>query len=257
MQKKSVLLLFSFLVMLIDTQAQGQDTPIGAISYIRQVDIMGQRQYNGKTTLYFNTYKSLFLHDNAPKKDTTIYYEELGNSGNIVGDPTGFPVYKLHDEKKLLFKTHAPQYRFDEVSILSDTFATTSWTLVPNTTKQFGSFTCEKATGHFRGRDYEVWYAPDMPVPSGPFKLGGLPGLIFEARSTDGKVLFLFNSIEISEQLTTKIVFPEGGFDPQKSFAAYLKEIDDFIKKIEKLSNASGGSTVTVSPMETIELNAK
>lgn len=41
--------------------------------------------------------------------------------------------------------------------------------------------TCYKATCNFRGRDYTAWFAPDIPVMSGPWKLTGLPGLILEA----------------------------------------------------------------------------
>lgn len=46
---------------------------------------------------------------------------------------------------------------------------------------------CKKATTHFRGRDWIVWYAPEIPYPAGPWKLGGLPGLILKASSSDGE----------------------------------------------------------------------
>jgi len=44
--------------------------------------------------------------------------------------------------------------------------------------KRFGQYDCRRAIGKFRGREYEVWYTTDIPIPGGPFKLGGLPGLI-------------------------------------------------------------------------------
>jgi hypothetical protein len=33
----------------------------------------------------------------------------------------------------------------------------------------------------FKGREYIVWYAPSIAYAEGPWKLGGLPGLILEA----------------------------------------------------------------------------
>ena len=39
-------------------------------------------------------------------------------------------------------------------------------------------YPCHKATTRFRGRDYVAWYTEEIPFPYGPFKFGGLPGLI-------------------------------------------------------------------------------
>lgn len=46
--------------------------------------------------------------------------------------------------------------------------------------KSIRGIECRKATTRFRGRDYIVWYAPDIPLPYGPWKFHGLPGLIVE-----------------------------------------------------------------------------
>jgi GLPGLI family protein len=254
MKKYSLIILLS----LVSFLGFSQDAlrAIGKITYISAVTAMGSLQNNGHTSLYFNADRSLYIHDDAPKKDTFMYYKDIESSGDVSGDPTGFPIFKLHKEKRLLFKQFFFPYSNKNLSIISDTFATTQWILIPDSTKQFGSFTCEKATGHFRGRDYEVWYAPDIPIPSGPFKLGGLPGLIFEARSTDKKVQFLFNSIEISNNIEQKIEFPPGGVDTQKTYAEAIEKIYAVMKQFEDEA-AANGSTMTMSMLETIELNAK
>ena len=51
------------------------------------------------------------------------------------------------------------------------------WTMARGDSTILG-YTCHKATTRFRGRDYIAWYTEEIPFPYGPFKFGGLPGLI-------------------------------------------------------------------------------
>lgn len=44
---------------------------------------------------------------------------------------------------------------------------------------------CQKATCHWRGRDYVAWFAPDIPVKRGPWRFNGLPGLILRLYDTN------------------------------------------------------------------------
>lgn len=63
--------------------------------------------------------------------------------------------------------------------------------------KIIGGFLCKQAFTTFRGRDYEAWYALSLPMPMGPWKLNGLPGLILEARDKEEEVVFQFHSFQI------------------------------------------------------------
>lgn len=47
-------------------------------------------------------------------------------------------------------------------------------------TKEFLGYKVQKATGSFAGRNYVAWFAPQLPFSDGPYKFGGLPGLILE-----------------------------------------------------------------------------
>lgn len=61
--------------------------------------------------------------------------------------------------------------------------------------KKIHSYTCQKATGTFRGRTYEAWFTPDIPFKEGPYKFGGLPGLILEISDTEKHYVYTCISI--------------------------------------------------------------
>ena len=61
-----------------------------------------------------------------------------------------------------------------------DSLHTQTWTMGDSTREVLG-YTCQQATADFRGRRWTAWFAMDIPVSDGPWKLDGLPGLILEA----------------------------------------------------------------------------
>ena len=76
------------------------------------------------------------------------------------------------------------------------TFKTTdkiNWT-ISDETKKLENYTLQKATTQFGGRNWTAWFCKDIPFNEGPFKLRGLPGLIFEL--SDIKKNFIYNLIK-------------------------------------------------------------
>lgn len=55
-----------------------------------------------------------------------------------------------------------------------------SWELTDSTATVLG-YRCRAARCEFRGRQWTAFYAEDIPVADGPWKLHGLPGLIMKA----------------------------------------------------------------------------
>lgn len=64
-------------------------------------------------------------------------------------------------------------------------------------------YECQQAVTDYHGRRWTAWFAPDVPVSSGPWQLMGLPGLIMEAESDGGEYAFIINSIEATDRPIT------------------------------------------------------
>jgi len=78
--------------------------------------------------------------------------------------------------------------------LIDDTINIT-WNIF-NSFKIIKGIQCQKAVCKFRGRTYEAWFTKSIPYSLGPWKLGGLPGLVIEARDIKNEVIFGFTGIE-------------------------------------------------------------
>lgn len=111
------------------------------------------------------------------------------------------------------------------VFYVKDNFIEKEWALHKES-KIINDIECFKASTTFRGNDWEVWYAPSLPYPYGPWKLNGLPGLILEAKSTDGYYTFLAKKIE-SNYPVNEPVIPRNKILKEISFKEYLEYQDN------------------------------
>ena len=71
---------------------------------------------------------------------------------------------------------------------------TFSW-VVTGKKKIISGYETQLATCLFRGRSYEAWFAPSIPISAGPNLFGGLPGLILELHSVDGDHHFTLEAL--------------------------------------------------------------
>ena len=92
----------------------------------------------------------------------------------------------------------------------ADSLHAQTW-IMGDSTRQVLGYTCQQATADFRGRHWTAWFATDIPVSDGPWKLGGLPGLILEAYD-EGKQ-HVFTAVGLERVKDELIIFnrPFGG----------------------------------------------
>ncbi len=145
----------------------------------------------GKSATAYKSYDSRLADENVKKQ---IQEQMANGSGRIMikrtngGSNTEY--YLFPDEKKLVRKE-----KLINSYLIDEPYPVIKWK-ISSDTMSFGALHCQKATTHFKGRDYTAWFCPDLPMQGGPWKLSGLPGLILEAYDTKRQVEFKFDGIE-------------------------------------------------------------
>ena len=105
--------------------------------------------------------------------------------------------YKLREQRNAFFFDQTiyqnfPKGKMSVYSVITPNFYTyeedrnlIKWTMDEGEDSICG-YKCLCAHGDYGGRTWIVKYAPEIPSPNGPWKLTGLPGLILDARDSEG-----------------------------------------------------------------------
>ncbi len=64
-----------------------------------------------------------------------------------------------------------------------------TWKVLPETVK-IGNYQTQKAEQNYGGRTWYAWFTTDVPLQDGPYKFGGLPGLIVKLEDSKGDYSF-------------------------------------------------------------------
>lgn len=99
-----------------------------------------------------------------------------------------------------------------------------NWTIAQEA-KNIQGLQCQKATASFRGRNYTAWFCPQLPYNNGPWKLGGLPGLIIEAADEKNEVVFQFSGFEDISAKKIAIVLPKDAIPTTDKEYRQLKNV--------------------------------
>lgn len=181
-------------------------------------------------TLRFNRTKSVFEWNLYPSSNKGLREAKEKYPNAKVAERTGVVDYKgqvtlLDTEKDSIF-SRMPMIFIDKLLYLKEKAPKIDWTIV-DSTKMIGNYRVRKATAHFRGRKYTAWFTPEIPVPFGPWKLHGLPGLILQAYDQSGRVYF--SAIDIAFIDVGPIgPIPLNGKEQNITLSKYKEIIDNF-----------------------------
>lgn len=127
---------------------------------VNETDVKNDRDENITTTTIIQEQKDIYVYQNLSSAEL-IYSTSRDNVDYKVEESIPDFNWKLHHEEKLI-----------------------------------NGLTAKKATTNFRGRHYTAWYIPAIPSPYGPWKFGGLPGLITEVYDDTQTFRWAATSIE-------------------------------------------------------------
>ena len=147
--------------------------------------------------------KSIFYSENRIKRDSIMQkaFQGGGGRGSINRDQMeglksniNYSVEKDKANQKTYFKDRIGRdiYSYEEDRPLN-------WKISSETTK-IGEYKVQKAETDFAGRKWTAWFTTDLPYQDGPYKFGGLPGLIVKVEDDKGDYSFdLMKNYKIAE----------------------------------------------------------
>lgn len=141
--------------------------------------------------------------------------------------------------------------------LVVDTLNNFNWKISFETRKINGE-TCTRAETEFRGRKYIAWFKKDSLVKAGPWKFGGLPGIIFEVSDTENIYRYTLEKIEYVDQFPLELKMPNAYTDDEMiSHGTFILKWKANKKDVEKDNDVvtyslTGSSNIkqTVAPIK-------
>jgi len=171
-------------------------------------------------------------------------------------DDIGSYVFRDFEKDSIIFREVGS--KFMNAIIVTDKWEKIMWEIIDEN-KNIGEYTCKKAIGKFRGRNYTAWFTEDIPIPSGPWKLYGLPGIILEAYDSNMEFYAVVKELKInyesSEEITALTNNKENkyNFEEYKLYRKNYKEtyINSIKAKLPRGANLNlKPSDIKLSPIE-------
>lgn len=184
--------------------AQEKEPCLGQIVYISKL-----AKINNKDSIQYSSYKNELLlgktsslwasvkeeRENIKFKgiDTAVafknkkvkeYFYNIVEKNSIIPNRSSSALKKYNSQ--ILYRQ-----QIDEKNkyLIIDTLPKINWQIFEEQ-KTILNYVCQKAIGIFRGRSYTAWFTTAIPIPAGPWKLNGLPGIIMGANDDKNEVFF-------------------------------------------------------------------
>ena len=262
--KKNILFTVILFTLFCKSFAQ---TVTGVITYKSKCWLSSTAEYK----LFFNNEKSKYVANRGTngsrlnKVGETVLTKD--NFSEVTRIDKTIHTYFLDEEGDVVFKNWKDSSlvirdirKHQPLIVREPKLPKINWHLIDEH-KKIGKFNCQKATTTFRGRKYEAWFTPEIPIPTGPWKLHGLPGLILEAQDETNEYSYEFLEIETplqSKDLNEFEYTPKTGDKVQLfDYNMEVKKREDEYNRIIISKAAQRGSTITITPSNKLpqELN--
>ena len=184
----------------------------------------------GKTSAMF--YPTKRMWEDSLRMTNYALYQKLYYEMNPLGAKQVFkPMGGL--EREFLFRGMKDGETMIYRRIAGDGYSYTEPTEAPvwelkSEAKEIMGYTCYLATCTYRGRTWNAWFTPDIPIHEGPWKLIGLPGLVLEA--SDSENHYAYKAVGLS----ARNLLPVGIKLYVRHSPIKLKSRQEFLQKMYK-----------------------
>lgn len=145
---------------------------------------------------------------------------------NVSGNP-----WPLEIIRPIPGETADLKYRLSTSAFLvySDSVPSLEWRFSDEDTDSIMGYDCRKATVEFAGRSYTAWFTPEIPLPFGPYKFGGLPGLILKLEDAERQYIWKAMGFERDNSPIMEYTYRDGNdkrcsaADVKKTLVRYFK----------------------------------
>lgn len=182
----------------IDTTGQLEDN-ISSDNMLLQIGPDGLSKFSSYRNL---TVDSIIMRSSQEQIANAAMEGKL-STGEFMTIYKNLPAGKLTHTEKIC----QDWFRYDE------DMPQLEWELTDSVTTVL-DYECREAKCEFRGRKWTVYYAEDIPLSDGPWKLHGLPGLIMKA--TDEKGHYTFQCIGVKSKADRPITIYKVPFNNVK-----------------------------------------
>ncbi|MDN3692201.1 GLPGLI family protein [Chryseobacterium tructae] len=156
-------------------------------------------------SLHVGENRAFFASTQSLKKDTvmanSIVSTQNPDGSIVMGFKTGTSLPKTRFSYTIIQTNEKVQY-FQQVGMSVLTYKEPvigNWKLMDES-KVINTMNCKKATVTYKGRNWIAWYSTEIPLPYGPYKFSGLPGLIIKLSDEKDEYDFeLVKSVPTSE----------------------------------------------------------
>ena len=145
---------------------------------------------------------------------------------NVSGNPWPLEIIRpIRGEKADL------KYRLSTSAffVYPDSVPSLEWNFSDEETDSIMDYDCRKATVEYAGRNYTAWFTPEIPLPFGPYKFRGLPGLILKLEDSERQYIWEAVGFERDNAPIMEYTYQDGNdrrcsaTDVEKTLIRYFK----------------------------------
>ncbi|WP_431292373.1 GLPGLI family protein [Pedobacter sp. P26] len=207
------------------------------IFHYRNIENLNGRISDVKLEQYFCNGKSLEMPvvNKSLKNDSSYADDEMNSKKIIVGDLERMPfILKSNDGTGLIY---AENIWLKSMFLVFDTLNNFNWE-ISNEKKKINNEICTKAETDFRGRRYIAWFKKDNLTKVGPWKFGGLPGIIFQVSDNENIYSYTLENIEYVDQFPAELKVPNAYANDEKiSHSIFISKWKANKRDLEKDNN--------------------